>query len=97
MSKHMRTESLPKLPSACDYNPIPVSYDTFSKKQSLASLHKPKKPDFKTKQKKAQSFGPGPKYSLIVDWTLKKDKDGKTKGSNYLKYVNSPRSPSIYH
>lgn len=49
MSKHMRTESLPKLPSACDYNPIPVSYDTFSKKQSLASLHKPKKPDFKTK------------------------------------------------
>ena len=40
---------------------------------------------------------PGPKYSLISDWTERITKSGRKKGINYVKHYKSVKSQSIYH
>ena len=44
------SNSLPKLPSAFDYKPIPVSYETFSRKASGSNLDKVKNSTFGTRK-----------------------------------------------
>ena len=68
---HQRSASLPKLPGAGDYEPLPVTYETFSKKASMSNLSKKSATTtFGMKNKQViENRSPGPKYSLISDWT----------------------------
>ena len=81
-----------------DYKPIPVSYETFSRKQSLSSMHSKKNNTFGSKpQVNPESLGPGPKYSLISTWAPIKGSDNIKKGINYIQSTSNLRSPGIYH
>ena len=89
----------PEFPSVFDYQPIPVEYETFSRRQSLSNLDKgKKKTTFGDKGKfAATNRSPGPKYSLISDWAPRVNKDGEVKGHNYFRSSSCLKTPSIYH
>lgn len=61
-------------------------------------MSKVKKSTFGSKEsEKVIDLSPGPKYSLISEWSEKKDKYGNRKGRNLFKSTSNLRPQNIYH
>ena len=78
------------------YHPIPQNYETFDLMASQSQNQSVSSQNNFTKAKRSNSvsdLGPGPKYSLISQWSPKGNKPGK----NFFKSVSSPRQAGVYH